>query len=36
MLKDTWGHYLEDKFEENLDRIAMIDIGKMQDIPIEI
>lgn len=28
MLKDTWGHYLEDKFEENLDRIAIIDIGK--------
>lgn len=28
IIKDTWGHFLRDKLEENKDRIAVIDIGK--------
>ena len=28
LVKDTWGHYLEGVFEENLNRIAVIDISK--------
>lgn len=28
LIKDTWGHYLENIFQENLKQIAVIDIGR--------
>lgn len=27
LIKETWGHYLEDSFKKNLDRIALIDVS---------